>query len=78
MGGERISVYLRCAKNCCLLRSGLGFPYGEAGAPIGSSEPIGVTEEVWYRVNIRNAVGKKQHFGVPSIYSSVFNVVTVA
>ena len=53
--------------NCCLQHwrgSALGFPFGEAGTQIGTSEPIWVTEEVWYRVNIRFAVGKNQRFGV--------------
>ena len=65
-------------KNWCLRHwrgSALGFPFGEAGTQIGTSEPIWVTEEVWYRVNIRFAVGKNQRFGVFLLYSSVFIVV---
>ena len=61
--------------NWCLARSAHGFPFGEAGTPIGSSEPIGVTEEVWYRVSIRCAVGKEAAFRSFSIYYSMFVIV---
>ena len=57
---DRTSPANWCLKYCSAKR--LGFPFGEAGTPIGSSEPIGVTEEGWYRVGIRCAVGKGAAF----------------
>ena len=74
-GNQRPLTFPGEPTNWCLARSAHGFPFGEAGTPIGSSEPIGVTEEVWYRVSIRCAVGKEAAFRSFSIYYSVFAIV---
>ena len=48
--------------NWCLPRSGLGFPFGEAGTQIGTSEPIWVTEEVFQGFNIPGRLVKRRSF----------------